>query len=132
LGSSSATDGELKVYVNVAVALAVPEAARTASAVSSVTGMTTSAVKYPDALVLKATAVVPAVMVPGLFLGKPVPVTVTDVPAGPVSGLSVMLAVAACAGAATQTVPPASKARTETSVLSSFIFPSIGSGSSRT
>jgi hypothetical protein len=52
------------------------------------------------------------VMVPGLFLGKPVPVTVTDVPAGPEDELRLMAAVAACAAGAMPGSAHSTKART--------------------
>ena len=47
---------------------------------------------------MKGALAVPAVTVPEVFLGNPVPVMVTEVPAGPVFGLRVMAAIAACAG----------------------------------
>jgi hypothetical protein len=61
---------------------------------------------------VKATAVVPPVTVPGLFFGKPVPVTVTDVPAGPEEGLRLTAAVAACTAGAVPVKVHATRART--------------------
>lgn len=74
---------------------------------SDVSGIASSAVKYPDALDLKETVEEPAVTVPEVFFGKPVPVTFTAVPALPVSGLNVIDAVAACAGAPLKGSPKA-------------------------
>lgn len=51
-------------------------------------------------LVVNAVWLAPAVTVPGDFLGKPVPVTLTDVPAGPDEALSMIDAVAASTGSA--------------------------------
>jgi hypothetical protein len=77
--------------------------------------MTTSAVKYPEALEVNAAVLLPAATVPLVFLGKPVPVTVTSEPAGPLEALSVMAVEAACAGGAT---PAASVTRTATKTAS--------------
>ncbi len=72
-------------------------AARTVIVGSAVSGIANSAVKYPEALVLKGALLTPALTVPEVFFGNPVPVTFTDVSAGPVSGLKTIAAVAACA-----------------------------------
>jgi hypothetical protein len=87
------------VYVNWAAALDVAATACTDSVGPAAAGITTSTAKNPDALAVKAALAIPALTVPALFLGNPVPVTLTVVPAGPELGLRLMEAAAAWAGA---------------------------------
>ena len=107
--------------VKAADALTVPAAAWTSRTGWVVCGMTTAAVKYPEALTLNAAEPVPAVRVPELFFGKPVPVTVTVVPAGPWAGLRLMDAEAACAGTAASDRLRTTSARTHARLLIGFI-----------
>ena len=111
--------------VKAAEALTVPAVAWTSRAGWVVCGMTTAAVKYPEALTLKAAELMPALRVPELFLGNPVPVTVTVVPAGPWAGLRLMFAAAACAGTAASDRPRNTRARTQARLFIGFIGDSL-------
>jgi hypothetical protein len=119
-------NGELYVSVKGAVALALADEACTETTGSAVSGMTSAAVKDPEAFAVNAAVLAPAVTVPEVLLGKPVPVTVTDVPAGPEPGLRLIDglsgAAAAFRGAAAGRAH-AMTASTPTSSLTSFMDP---------
>lgn len=78
---------ELKVTVKSAEADAVPARAATLTAAAVVSGIVTTAVKEPLARVMNETLAEPAVRDPEVCLGNPMPLTVTEEPAGPADEL---------------------------------------------